>query len=278
MTDVAPGLARDIGAIVLFIPSVIGAALTLLVGWLIAYVVDRGLTAATMKGGFDRLAARTGMIDDFERVGVRVTPSRLIGRLAFWLILAAAFVQAINVLQLAEISRSLGAFLAFLPHVVIAVVIVFLGIIVGDMAGRGTAGAMSRSGIVYHVPAGAFVRSAVIVVAALMALQQLTIESVFFFEIFLAAFGALALAFALACGLGARDFAENAIAGRTIEQRFALGDRLAVEGRRGVVERMDPLSTVLRTADGRRIVVPNSLLTSSIVEIDHGPIGPPAAT
>lgn len=278
MTDVASGLARDASAIVLFVPSVIGAAISILVGWLIAYIVDRLLTATLTKGGFDQLAARTGMIEDFERVGIRVRPSRLIGRLAFWLILAAALVQAINVLQLAEISRSLGAFIAFLPHVVIAVIIVLVGIIIGDMVGRGAAGAMSRSGIAYHDVAGGFVRSAIIVVAALMALQQLTIESEFFFEIFLAAFGALALAFAIACGLGARHVAENAIAGRAIEQRFALGDRVAVDGRKGVVERIDSLSTVLRTADGRRIVLPNSVLANSIVEIDDGPITTSSAT
>ncbi len=263
-------LALDPNVYVRFLPNVVGAAIVLVLGWIIALVVDRVVTAALRRADFDGLAVRTGMIDDLARVGIAMEPSRLIGRMGFWVILAGAALQAINALELAEFSRSLGGFVAFLPHVVIAVVVVFAGIIVGDIVGRGTTGAMWRSGVLYHDVTGGFVRTAIIVIAILIALQQLTIESEFFFEIILAAFGSLALAFAIAVGWGARRFAENSLSGRFVEKQFAIGDRISFNGLYGTVERFDTLCTVLRTDEGRKLLIPNRALTDSIVEVDEG--------
>ena len=261
-------LQRDLSASILFLPNILGAVIVLVIGWILAMVVDRLVAAALRRVGFDRLAIRTGMIEDLSRVGITMEPARLIGRLAFWVILTGAVVEAADTLELAVISHSIGSFVAFLPHVVIATAIALAGIIFGDIVGRGTTGAMSRSGVLYHDMTGGFVRAAIIVIAILIALQQLTIESAFFFELVLAAFGSIAFAFAIAVGWGARSFAADSLAGRFVEKQFAVGDRIAFANVDGTIERFDTLSTTVRTANGRRLTIPNSTLTGSIVETD----------
>ncbi|MBD5632962.1 MAG: mechanosensitive ion channel [Candidatus Eremiobacteraeota bacterium] len=257
-----------------FVPNLIVALFILVVGVVVGWIAARILTAVLTRAGFDRLGARTGLDDDLARVGIAMRPSRLVGRIAYFAIVAAAFVQAINGLELTPISASLGAFLTFLPHVVLAAVIVLAGIIVGDVLGRGTAGAMSRSGVLYHDLVGGVLRTAIVLISILMALEQLTIASAFLFDVLLVALGGCTLGLAIAGGWGARAFAENLIAARYVERHLSVGDYIRIEGQTGFIERFDVMSTILRTDDGRRIIYPNGLLASSVVEAGSGPLPP----
>ncbi|MBD5655950.1 MAG: mechanosensitive ion channel family protein, partial [Candidatus Eremiobacteraeota bacterium] len=242
----------------------------LAIGWIASRIVTSGLTRA----GFDALGARTGLDDDLARVGIGMRPARLVGRIVFLVVGAAAFVQAVNGLQLAPISASLGAFLTSLPHIVLAAVLVLVGIIVGDTLGRGTANAMSRSGVLYHDVVGGVLRTAIILLSVLMALEQLTVASRFLFDVLLVVLGGCALALAIAGGWGARAFAENLIAARYVERHLNVGDYVRIEGQTGIIERFDVMSTILRTDDGRRIIYPNGLLAGSVVEAGSPPLPP----
>jgi len=59
--------------------------------------------------------------------------------------------------------------------------------------------------------------------------------------------------------------ADNLASARYVEQNFAVGDRVAVDGVCGVVEAITATSIALRTADGGKAVVPNSVLARTTV-------------
>ncbi len=272
MDDARISLMQHVNSAGRYVPNVIVALVIVLAGLIFGWLVSRFVTALLTRLGFDQLGHRTGLIDDLARVGIAMRPARLVGRITFLIILAAAFVQAVNGLELAPISATLGTFLTYLPHVVLAVVLVLVGIIVGDTVGRGTANAMSRSGVLYHEVAGTVLRTTIIVLAVFMALQQLTVESSFLFYVLLVVLGALALAFAIAAGWGARAFAENLIAARYVERHLRTGTFIRALGHTGAVERLDATSTIVRTSDDRMIIFPNGLLARSIVESAMRPL------
>lgn len=272
MDDARRDLMVHVDSATRYIPNLIVALVITLLGTLLGLVVARVVTTVLTRVGFDELGNRTGLIEDLSRVGIAMRPSRLVGRIAFLIIFAAAFVQAVNGLELAPISQTLGTFLTYLPHVVLAVVLVLVGVIVGDTVGRGTAGAMSRSGVLYHEVAGSVLRTSIIVLAVLMALQQLTVESSFLFYVLLVVLGAGAAAFAIAGGSGARGFAENLIAARYVEGHLTVGTFIRVQGHTGAVERLDATSTIIRTADDRTIIFPNGLLSRSVIEAATRPL------
>lgn len=257
-----------------FVPHLVVAAVILVLGLVIGAIGARVSTSTLARAGFNRLGEQTGLDDDLARIGITMAPSRVVGRIVFWVILIAAFIQAVNGLELRPISASLNAFLVYLPHVVLAVILVLTGVIVGDTVGRGTANAMSRSGVLYHDVVGGVLRTAIILLAVLMALEQLTIASAFLFYVLLVLIGSGALALAIAGGWGARSFAENLIAARYVERHLSLGDHVRVEGQIGTIERFDVMSTILTTDDGRRIIYPNGLLANSVVEVGRGPLPP----
>jgi len=69
-------------------------------------------------------------------------------------------------------------------------------------------------------------------------------------------------------GFAAQGTLGNAIAGLTISmaQPIRLGDDVELRGERGIVEDIHLLFTVLRLADGRRMVIPNSAVANEVIE------------
>src|SRR5205085_8317195 len=72
----------------------------------------------------------------------------------------------------------------------------------------------------------------------------------------------------LIVGFAARSTLGNAIAGVTIAfaQPFRIGDDIEFRGERGIVEDITLLFTVLRLGDGKRLVIPNDVLSNEVTK------------
>ena len=72
---------------------------------------------------------------------------------------------------------------------------------------------------------------------------------------------------AVAATLAVQDITRNAIAGwyLLIEHPFQVGDLVEVEGAQGVIEDVGTRTTILRTAQGERVIVPNQVMFTSVV-------------
>jgi small conductance mechanosensitive channel len=71
----------------------------------------------------------------------------------------------------------------------------------------------------------------------------------------------------VAIGFAFRDILQNFLAGLLIllTEPFQLGDQIIVSGYEGTVEEIETRATLIRTYDGRRVVIPNSdLFTQSV--------------
>ncbi len=84
-------------------------------------------------------------------------------------------------------------------------------------------------------------------------------------------FGAILTSFSVlgvVVGLSLQDILKNFFAGIwvLVERPFRVGDTIQVEAHTGVVEQIAFRTTILRTADGRQVVLPNStLMTTPVV-------------
>lgn len=266
-------LVDDFNMIVAYLPHLFGALAILLIGVLLARLLESATSAVLTRLGLDRVGDKFGLTEDLATVGIRMRPAQLIGRLIYIIVIVAALVQAIDTLQLSSLSTALHDLLNYLPHVVLAVVVVLAGVIIGDAIARTVAAALARAGVLYSGIVGTSVRMVVIVLALLMAMQQLTIDSRSVLDVLLVLLGGGALAGGIAAGWGGRTLAENLVAGRYVEREFAVGEIISVDGSTGAIERFDGTSVVLRVAGGGRVVVPNGLLARMAVEAHPGPAG-----
>jgi small-conductance mechanosensitive channel len=98
-----------------------------------------------------------------------------------------------------------GMMLSYIPTIIAAIIIVILGMIVGEFV---RALVLASAGTVEGVPTLAKVaKTAVILIAIFMALQQVGVAGDIVTSAFTLILGAVALAFGLAFGLGNRDLA-----------------------------------------------------------------------
>jgi small-conductance mechanosensitive channel len=84
----------------------------------------------------------------------------------------------------------------------------------------------------------------------------------------LIAFGALAVGFALAFGLGGRDVIGGILAGYYVRQRLQSGDRVTVGTLEGTVREVGPVATVIETEEDNfinRRSIPNAKMLNEAV-------------
>jgi small-conductance mechanosensitive channel len=194
--------AEQIGNV---IPALMGAAVILLTGYFLARQVQRWADDILKRLGFNRMAAAGGLDEVVGRTGSRLDPVRALAKLIFWLVMLVVILLASMALGLESINEMFGAMLTFIPTLIAAIVIVILGIIVGEFV-RGLI--VASAGGVAGVPTVAkMAKAAVIVISLFMALQQVGVAEEIVTAAFTLILGAAALAVGLAFGLGNRDLA-----------------------------------------------------------------------
>jgi hypothetical protein len=194
--------AEQIGNV---IPALIGAAVILLTGYFLARQMQRWTDDLLKRMGFNRMAAAGGFDEVVGRTGSSLDPVRALAKLIFWLVMLVVILLASMALGLESINEMFGAMLAFIPTLIAAIVIVILGIIMGEFV-RGLI--VASAGGVAGVPTVAkMAKAAVIVISLFMALQQVGVAEEIVTAAFTLILGALALAVGLAFGLGNRELA-----------------------------------------------------------------------
>lgn len=145
---VAGPLQNIADKIVGVIPNLLKAAVILLLYWVVASVVRLAVARGLGAVGFD---ARAGKYFPTREVkGVPAGPSALAGRLLFYVILLFGippFLQALGQQSLvAPLQEMLGKTLAFLPNVVAAAIIVFVGGLIATIVREVVANFLAATG------------------------------------------------------------------------------------------------------------------------------------
>jgi hypothetical protein len=187
------------------LPALLGAAVILLTGYFLARQIQRWADDTLKRLDFNKVATAGGLDQAVGRTGSRLDPVRALTKLLFWLVMLVVILLASTALGLESINEMFGLMLGFIPTLIAAIVIVILGIIVGEFV-RGVI--VASAGTVAGVPTVAkLAKGAVIVISIFMALQQLGVAEEIVTAAFTLILGAAALAVGLAFGLGNRDLA-----------------------------------------------------------------------
>ena len=194
--------AQQIGTV---LPALLGAAVILLTGYFLARQIQRWADDTLKRVDFNRVAAAGGLDEAVGRTGSRLDPIRATAKLIFWLVMLVVILLATTALGLESINEMFGTMLAFIPTLIAGIVIVILGMVVGEFV-RGLI--LASAGSVAGVPTLAKIaKGAVILISLFMALQQVGVAAEIVTATFTLILGAVALAVGLAFGLGNRELA-----------------------------------------------------------------------
>lgn len=208
MQAIMQSLSQGLGALLGALPAIIGALLILIIGFIIAKVLQGIVTKVLESMGFQGWMESGGIKQFFDRSQTQQTPLSILGKLVFWLVFFIAITMAVDTLGISAISDVLAQFIAYIPQIIAAILILVLATLLANFVAGIVRGA-TGSNIM-----GSVAQYGIIVFAAFAALTQLGIAPELIAPTFLILLGAVALAAAIAFGLGsqntARDMVENA--------------------------------------------------------------------
>lgn len=200
---------RLLAYIVAAIPNILGALLILLVGYFIAKALCNVVKAGLEKAGLDH-RLHSGQGGNVLQKAVP-SPTRLTGKVVFWLVFLFAISAAVGVLGIPLLTAILAGVYAYLPNV-LAAILIFLA--AGAIAG-GVATLVDRT--MGDTATGRVVKTVVPVlvmaIAGFMILNQLMIAPAIVTITYAVLLGSTGLGLALAFGLGGRDVAARLVDG-----------------------------------------------------------------
>src|SRR5215210_2202213 len=213
MDTVTRSLSEGLGSIMGALPALIGALVILIIGYIVAKVLQAITTRVLQGMGFQGWMEKGGIKQFFDRSQTTQTPLSIIGKLVFWLVFFIAITMAMDTLGISAISDVLAQFIAYIPQIIAAILILVLATLLANFVAGIVRGATGSNVI------GSVAQYSIIVFAAFAALTQLGIAPELIAPTFLILLGAVALAAAIAFGLGGQGVAQQ-----IVEDGYEKGD------------------------------------------------------
>lgn len=193
--------ADMLGAILVALPSIFAAALMLVVSYVVGRVVS-GLIANLLASiGFNTVPTRLGL-GKAPTEGQR-TPSEIVGYLVLVAIMLFASIEALQLLGFGAVANLVIQFTAFAGQVILGLVIFALGLYLANLAAQ----TVQNSGVAQARLLALMARIAILALAGAMALREMGLANEIINLAFGLLLGGIALAAALAFGLGGREVA-----------------------------------------------------------------------
>lgn len=247
-----------------FLPNLVGGLAILLIGWLIARTIEAIAVRSLRAIGLDGAVSRMNLNTALERAEIGLSASQLMGKLLFWLVLLTFLLPSVEALGLESVRTTLDRLIAWIPNVLGAAAIAIGGLVLGRVAATIVASAAAAADVDGSSRLGLVTRLVVVGVFLVLAAEQLGIETSILIVPLSVLLGAAGLGVALAFALGARPVVTHILAGHFLKQSLPRDTPVEVDGRRGRVERVGAIETILRD-DERAWSVPNAQLLERVV-------------
>ena len=186
-----------------YLPQLVGAIIILIIGYIVAKVLQAVVGRVLQGIGFDGWMEKGGIKQFFDRAQTNYTPATVIGRLVFWFVFIIALTMAADALGIPQVSAVLAQLIAYIPSIIAAILILILAALLANFVSgivRGATGSNVLASVAQY---------AIIVYAVFAAITELGIAVELTAPTFLILLGAVALAAAIAFGIGGREVAQD---------------------------------------------------------------------
>ncbi len=202
-------LARGVA---IFVPRLIVAAIVFIVLWVVAVTLGKLVEQIIKALKIDQFLQSLGAEEPVERAGFKLDAGAFLGGLVRWFFIIVAFLVAVDILGLTQVSEFLSnVVLSYIPNVIVAAIMLVAAAILADVAQKVVRGSVQAVNVQGAGFAGAVAKWAIWIFAILAALYQLNIVRELINTILTAFVAMLAIAGGLAFGLGGKDAASEFI-------------------------------------------------------------------
>ena len=231
-------MASLAGAMAIFfaaIPKVIGFVVIIVIGWLVASVLEKAIRGVLHAVKFDNLAEKAGFSGFVQKMGVKSDASGFLAMLVKWFVRLIVLVVAFDALGLSAISDVLRQLLLWLPNLVVAMVVLVVGGLLANAAFSLVRGATAEAGFDNPERLAKVAATMIWIFAIVVAVNQIGIAQTLVNTILMGAVGAISLAAGLAFGLGGRETAAELLKSWSAQARAAAPKIEAATDKAGVL-------------------------------------------
>ena len=193
-----------------FIPNLVGALIVLVLGWIVADLLQLGVDRLLRAAGLQQLFERARVEAALKRAKTGTDTTGLLAALVKWIVLLVAFVSAAEILGLAAVADFLREAVNFATaNVAAAAVILLVGAIFANWFARVVYGSVAAARLAYADVAANLARYSILVFAFLAALNRLGVAPGLIQTIATGFVAMVAIAGGLAFGLGGQKAAAD---------------------------------------------------------------------
>lgn len=200
ISDPAIAMLNDV---LTMLPNIAVAIFLVLIGVWLGKWVRKFISTLLERVGFNSYFSAMGL-NKPATAGNGSSISQVIGYVSQVIIVLLFVVQALNILGLEFMVTLATAVIAYLPHVIAALVILGVGLWLGSLVKKLLSTILQGP---HYKFLSTVAQVAIIAISVFMALDQLGLAASIVNAAFILTLGALALAFGLSFGLGGKDFA-----------------------------------------------------------------------
>ncbi|MFA1014269.1 mechanosensitive ion channel [Dubosiella newyorkensis] len=183
-----------------YIPSILAALIIIVIGWILAKFIGNIITRLIESSGLDaKLAELTGTKNPTFSL------SNVTGKTVEVILVIFFIVESFATLHLGVLTSIGTSIIAYMPYALAAFIIFAICVLIGSIVSN----VFKKNG---HPAVGSMFKYLIYVIGGFMILNQLGIARTLVDSTFILIVAALAVAFAIAFGVGGRDFAKSVLA------------------------------------------------------------------
>jgi len=194
-----------------FLPKLVGVIVILLLGWLAAKLLELIVVRGLKLVNFNVVTEKAGLDGFLRHGGVRRSTIDILGILVYWLVILATLLAAFNTLGLTVVSDMFSKITLFIPHVVVAVLVLAIGLYFARFIADTVTAYGKNVGIQDAVLIGRVAYYAILVFVVLIALDQVQVGGEIVRFTYYVLLTGVVLALAIAFGLGGQKWAGGQI-------------------------------------------------------------------
>ena len=212
LNNVATPLVSMMNIVTQYLPNIVGALVIMVIGLFIAKILKELIAPVLRKLKLNEWLAKIGI--DTEKIKV----VDIIATIVYVVVVVLFAVESINILQLNVLTKIGNGIIAYLPYALSAALVILIAFLLGSWVENTLVKKFSVSKFTAMVA-----RIAIIITGGFMALSQLGVAGTLVNGTYMIVVGALAVAFAIAFGIGGRDFAAHTM--KKLEQKMDENNR-----------------------------------------------------
>lgn len=233
------------------LPSFVSALLVLAIGILFARLM-KGQAARIIKK-LPKMIPNEGFQTKVKQMRLDRT-AKLIGNILFWMIVFFFLTAATEIIGLPVITTWLSGMVQYIPNILLAILIVFVGTIGGAIARDLVITAATTAGVTYGNVTGKLVQYAIFVLSVLIAVEKIGIDTTVLSGLIYIVLSSFLFGAALTFALGARISVSNILASYYLQRRLREGQSIRIGAFEGEIVEITHTAVILNTAEGEACI------------------------